>query len=141
MGDAHANFVRIAPVLMVSDVQASAAYYRDKLGFNYDRFWGEPPTFVMLRRDGLMIMLAEHSHGDGPGDTNPNGRVSGHEDQWDAYIWVDDVDVLYEEVKAAGATIFSELCNTFYDLREFQISDPDGYQIGFGGPIPGSDDG
>lgn len=141
MAEEKAKLIRVAPVLMVSDIQASAAYYQDKLGFTYEQFWGEPPSFVMMRRDGLTIMLAEHSHDGGPGDTNPNSRVSGHEDQWDAYIWVDNVDILYEEVKAAGATIFSEPCNTFYDLREFQITDPDGYQIGFGGPIPDGADG
>ncbi|MBT3266129.1 hypothetical protein HN371_03195 [Candidatus Poribacteria bacterium] len=135
MSDTRAKLSHVAPVLLVSDVQASAAYYRDKLGFTYEKFWGEPPSFVMMNRDGLTIMLAQHSHDDGPGDTNPNARVTGHDDQWDAYIWVDDVNALFAEVKAAGAEIAKEPYETFYDMREFQVADPDGYQIGFGGSI------
>lgn len=137
MSDARAKLSHVAPVLLVSDVRASAAYYRDKLGFSFEQFWGDPPTFVMMNRDGLTIMLAQHSHGDGPGDTNPNARVTDHDDQWDAYVWVDHVNALYDEVKAAGATIAGEPCDTFYDMREFRVVDPDGYQIAFGGAVSG----
>jgi catechol 2,3-dioxygenase-like lactoylglutathione lyase family enzyme len=42
-----------APVLLVADVVKAADYYRDKLGFTYDRFWGEPPNFVILNRDNF----------------------------------------------------------------------------------------
>jgi len=137
MSDSKAKLSSVAPVFLVRDVEASAAHYRDCLGFTFERFWGEPPSFVMMRRDGLTIMLAQHSHDDSSGDTNPNGHVTGHEDQWDAYVWVDDVEALCAEVRAAGATIYMELCDREYDMREFQVVDPDGYQIGFGGAIPG----
>ena len=33
----------IAPYLIVDDIFQSAAFYRDKLGFQFDRIWGEPP--------------------------------------------------------------------------------------------------
>ena len=33
----------IAPYFIVDDVVTTANYYRDKLGFHYERFWGEPP--------------------------------------------------------------------------------------------------
>src|SRR5213593_4651308 len=35
---------------VVDDVVKSANFYRDKLGFHYDRFWGEPPCFCMVSR-------------------------------------------------------------------------------------------
>ena len=41
-----------APVLLVRDVVAAATYFRDQLGFSFDRFWGEPPDFCMVARDG-----------------------------------------------------------------------------------------
>lgn len=47
----------IAPYLIVDDVVATANYYRDKLGFGYERFWGEPPCFCMVWRNGVVIML------------------------------------------------------------------------------------
>jgi len=33
----------------------SAEYYRDVLGFSFNRYWGEPPCFVMLERDGVQL--------------------------------------------------------------------------------------
>ena len=48
-----------APVLLVRDVKAAADYFRDKLGFSYDRIWGEPPDFCMVHRDGNTVMLSE----------------------------------------------------------------------------------
>ena len=137
MPDKRAKLHHVAPVFLVRDVQASAAYYRDRLGFTFEQFWGEPPSFVMLNRDGLTIMLAQHSHDDGPGDTNVNGRVTGHDDQWDAYIWVDEVETLFADMKDAGANIVKELHDLDYGQREFQVADPDGYQIGFGAGIDG----
>ena len=38
----------VAPYLIVDDVVATANYYRDTLGFDYDRFWNEPPSFCMV---------------------------------------------------------------------------------------------
>ena len=49
----------IAPYLIVDDVVATANYYRDKLGFRYERFWGEPPCFCMVCRGGVIIMLSQ----------------------------------------------------------------------------------
>ena len=33
----------IAPYFFVADIASTANFYRDKLGFGYDRFWNEPP--------------------------------------------------------------------------------------------------
>jgi predicted lactoylglutathione lyase len=49
----------IAPYFIVDDVVASANYYRDQLGFRYERLWGDPPAFCMVWRRGIVIMLAE----------------------------------------------------------------------------------
>ena len=35
----------IAPYFIVDDVVETANFYRDKLGFSYERFWGDPPRF------------------------------------------------------------------------------------------------
>ena len=37
-----------APILLVKDVIASANYYRDKVGFTYERFWGSRPVFAFF---------------------------------------------------------------------------------------------
>ena len=45
---AKPEIVGSAPILLVKDVIASANDYRDKVGFSYERFWGEPPCFCIL---------------------------------------------------------------------------------------------
>ena len=52
-----AKLVSSAPVLLVRDVNAAAEHYRDAMGFRFDRFYGDPPSFVILGRDGLHVML------------------------------------------------------------------------------------
>ena len=50
----------IAPYFIVDNVIDTANYYRDKLGFKYDRFWGEPePRFAMVYRNGVVVMLGQ----------------------------------------------------------------------------------
>jgi uncharacterized glyoxalase superfamily protein PhnB len=48
------------------------------------------------------------------------------------YVVTDHVDALYERVKAAGATIVSELADQSYGNREFAIADPEGNLWSFG---------
>ncbi len=132
----EANVEGMAAVFLVSDVRRSAEYYRDSLGFSFERYWGgDPPSFCIVRRGVSGVMLVRHAHGDGKADVNTNGEATGHGDDWDAYIWVSDADALAAEVKANGAVVSRDLDNTFYDMREFVVKDPDGYHICFGSPI------
>jgi uncharacterized glyoxalase superfamily protein PhnB len=121
-----ARLTSSAPVLLVRDVISAANHYRDALGFSYDRFWGEPPNFVILRRDGLHVMLSQAPGGIG---VSPNWKVN---EIWNVYFWVDDVDALFNELKGRGAKIDYELSNKPYQVREFGIQDLDGYDIAFG---------
>src|SRR3954464_6892338 len=93
---------RVAPYFLVDDVVATANFYRDKLGFQYDRFWGEPPCFCMVRRRGVVIMLSQSTR---PGLMRPNRAADAEREPWDAYIWVDDADTLYAEFKSKGVKI------------------------------------
>jgi len=119
----------IAPYFIVDDVVATANYYRDKLGFNYERFWGDPPEFTMVKRNGLVIMLG---HLGQPGLMRPNNRAEPGEGVWDAYIWIDDADALYAEFKSKGVPIAREICDQPYGCRDFDIEDCNGYRLCFG---------
>lgn len=119
-----------APVLLVTDVVASANYFRDSIGFQYDQFYGDPPCFCITHRDGHYLMLAQV---DDPQKITPYWKLRSH--TWNAYFWVDDADALYHEFVAAGAKIDYGLCNQPYGIREFGIQDLDGHDIGFGQPI------
>jgi hypothetical protein len=122
-----ARLVSSAPVLLVRDVVASANHYRDILGFTYDRFWGHPPSFVILQRDGMRLMLSQAHRGTA---IVPHWTVNAG--IWNVYFWTDGVDALFAEFRARGAKIDYELGNKPYDVREFGIQDLDGYDIGFG---------
>jgi hypothetical protein len=74
---------RIAPCFIVDDVVATANYYRDQLGFAYERFWNDPPSFCMVKRRGVVIMLAQLEQ---PGVMRPNRLVDPEGGAWDAYI-------------------------------------------------------
>jgi predicted lactoylglutathione lyase len=116
-----------APVLLVRDVGASAAYFRDAVGFRHDRLWGDPPDFCIAERDGHYLMLAQVSD---PQWIVPFWRI--RDKMWNAYFWVDEADRLYEEMKAAGAKMDYGPCTQGYGVREFGIQDLDGHDIGFG---------
>jgi uncharacterized glyoxalase superfamily protein PhnB len=116
-----------APVLLVHDVVASAHHYRNALGFTFPNFWGDPPSFVILRRDGLALMLKQ---ADDAAHVRPHWKVS--QSLWNVYFWVTDADALYAEFVGRGAKIDYPLCDQPYGCREFGVQDLDGYDIGFG---------
>lgn len=116
-----------APILLVKDVVSSANYYRDRAGFTYDQFWGDPPGFCILQRDGFHLMLKQV---DDEKFIVPHYKVV--DKMWNVYFWVNDADKLYEELINLGANIDYELCDQPYGCREFGIQDLDGYDIAFG---------
>lgn len=120
----------IAPYFLVDDVVATANYYRDKLGFQYERFWGEPPCFSMVDRSGVTIMLSQTPT---KGLMRPNGRAEGGEsDAWDAYVWVEDADALHAEFTSKGVKIARGICDQPYGCRDFDVEDCNGYRLCFG---------
>jgi catechol 2,3-dioxygenase-like lactoylglutathione lyase family enzyme len=46
-----------APILFVRDVPASAAFFRDKLGFDIDFLHGTPPFYGAVSRGGACLHL------------------------------------------------------------------------------------
>ena len=136
MSDTTSNQPRwgIAPYLLVDDVVTTADYYRDKLGFNYERFWNEPPTFCMVKRNGIVIMLSQLEN---PGFMRPNRMVDPEGGAWDSYIWVDNAEVLYNEFRTAGVTIARGICDQVYGCRDFEIDDCNGYRLCFGQDLEG----
>jgi len=109
-------------VLEVSDVKRSAAFYRDELGFEPGRFWGDPPAFCIVGRDTVTIALDQ-------------SRDSGRKPQnqyWAVYVYVDNLDEVLKDLKARGVTIARGPEDTVYDCREIDVADPDGHLICFG---------
>jgi uncharacterized glyoxalase superfamily protein PhnB len=112
-----AQFVQGAPVLHVADVAATAAFYRDVLGFTWD--FGDE-TYAVVWRDNSAVHFVR-------GDRGPSGVH--------LFQWVKDVDAYFREVVARGADVTSEPKDQPYGLREFGLRDVNGVGIVFGQDI------
>jgi predicted enzyme related to lactoylglutathione lyase len=124
----------IAPYLIVDDVVATADYYRDHLGFTYERFWNDPPSFCIVQRNGVPIMLAQFEQ---TGVMRPNRMVDPEGGAWDAYVWIDDADAINAEFKSKGVKIVRDISNRPYGCRDFDIEDCNGYRLCFGQEMEG----
>jgi uncharacterized glyoxalase superfamily protein PhnB len=123
-----AKALSVAPVILVRDIHASVAYWRDKVGFETDQIYGDPPGFAMPKRDSVVVMIAQAPKG--AELPPPNWRVLDKSNQ--AYVWVDDARALYQELQDRGATIDYTLYDTPWGTREFGIQDLDDHDITFG---------
>ena len=108
-------------VLAVPDIEKSAAYYRDVLGFRVR--WEEASDWRLIERDGVRVML-----GHCPRDMRPS-ELGSH--NWFGYLEVDDVDALHAEIVARGAASTSPK-DTHYGMREIVVTTVDGHRIVFG---------
>ena len=119
------QFIGSAPYFLVRNLEESLDYYHNALGFDKPKLWGDPPEFAVPSRDGFIFMLKQVDEG---GTVNPNGG-----EQWDAYVWINDVDTLFAHCKANGGIIEYEPCiQKEYDMKEFAVRDLDGYVIALG---------
>ena len=134
----------ISPFFIVSNVDQTIAFYRDKLGFE-TRFQqpDRNPFFAIIGRDGAQIFVK--SDKDTPPLPNSKRNPSM---RWDAFVYAPDPDGLAAEFAerfsehrvsehrvADGGAVFSvPLKDTHDGLRGFEISDPDGYVLFFGRP-------
>jgi hypothetical protein len=115
---------KIAPwafVLAVPDLDQSAGYFRDMLGFRI--LWEDATDWRLVERDGVRVML-----GHCPNDIRP-ADLGSH--NWFGNLAVDDVDALHAELTARAATCTSPF-DQHYGLREFVVTTVDGHRIVFG---------
>jgi predicted enzyme related to lactoylglutathione lyase len=112
-----AQFVQGAPVLHVADVEATAAFYRDVLGFAWD--FGDK-TYAVVWRDNSAVHFVR-------GDESPKGVH--------LFQWIKDVDAYFREVIDRGAHVATEPTNQPYGIREFGVRDINGVVIVFGQDI------
>jgi uncharacterized glyoxalase superfamily protein PhnB len=125
------RLTEIAPFFLVADVVKAAEYYRDRLGFTIrGYFFEDPPVFAMVGRDKLIIVLSLMESGRGGSNRRWKGEAL------DAYIWVDDVDAIYAELRQSGADIVGPPVTRIYGMKELEVRDLDGYVICFGQDIP-----
>ena len=99
------------------DVEATATFYRDILGFTWD--FGDE-VYAVVWRDNSAIHFVRD-------ECAPR--------QVHLFQWVEDVDAYYEEIVARGALVATEPTDQPYGIREFGMQDLNGVGIVFGQDI------
>ena len=114
----------VSPQLVVADVARTVEYYRDMLGFEHLGYFGEPPVYAIVRRGGVEIHL-------GKAEQNGVSNSAVRSGSFDLYIWVSDIDQLFEELKVAGAEIVEGPVRRVYESVEVVVRDCNGYVLVF----------
>ena len=122
----------ISPFFIVSDVPGAINFYREKLGFEVR--YSEPadqPFFAIVGRDSAQIFLKSVS-----AEITVQPNHTRHEwVPWDAFVYVEDPDLLAAEFASRGLTFYKELANRNDGVRGFEVADDHGYVLFFGRPI------
>ena len=122
------NLAAINPFFIVENLQASIAYYIERMGFQLD-FQGptDDPYYCRVSRDGIGIMLKAVLP-----DVLPRPNRTRHEwARWDAFIHTLDPDTLFNEFKPRGVSFVKELSFIDHGLWGFEVTDADGYVLAF----------
>ena len=112
-------------VLAVRELDASAVYFRDVLGFQI--LWSDSADWRLVQRDGVRVMLG-HCPDDMPPSALGSHNLFG-------YMSVSDIDALYSEICARGA-ICTAPTDRPYGMREMVVTTVEGHRVLFGQDIP-----
>jgi uncharacterized glyoxalase superfamily protein PhnB len=116
---------QIAPQFFTVNLPATLAYYKDALGFQCLGTWHDPPVYAIVARDEHRI----HFRFADPPIPNPDKYA---DELLDAYLFIEDADVLYAEYAARGVEFTRPLGDTPWNSREFVVKDCDGRLLAFG---------
>jgi uncharacterized glyoxalase superfamily protein PhnB len=121
-----AQLTGISPQLLVDDLGAAIAYYRDRLGFALDFCYQS--FYASVSRDGFAIHLkcAPKTVSD-RADRKENEHL-------DAYIRVTGVAALHDELGSRGARITRSLEAQPWECLDFYVEDIDGHILCFSEP-------
>jgi lactoylglutathione lyase len=102
------DVTRAGTILAVSDFDRAVAFYRDRLGFELEATYDDPP-YATLARAGTRLSLAEHGH---PADDRPGVTMVAPSDpsRLAAILVLEVTDCLacYEELRSAGVRFLAE---------------------------------
>jgi len=111
---------------IVDDADAAVAFYRDLLGFR--EVMRPAPTFAMLERGDLRLLLRVPGGGPGGGAAMADGRVP-EPGGWNRIVLeIEDLDGTVEALTARGAT-FSNPVIDGVGGRQTLVEDPAGNPI------------
>ena len=115
------DILRTRFVIAVHDLQESSAFYRDVLGFAIQTV---PDPGFLLYTSGECTIWA----GRCPDVLSP-AELGDH--SYFAYLELDEINSLYDSVRAKGAQICKTIRDEPWGMREFGLVTADGHRIMF----------
>jgi catechol 2,3-dioxygenase-like lactoylglutathione lyase family enzyme len=111
---------------IVDDVDAAISFYCGYLGFHEDMH--PAPTFAMLSRGDLRLVLSAPGGGPGGGQAMPDGRTP-QPGGWNRFaLEVADLDGVVEGLRGAGATFRNDIVPGVGG-RQILLEDPSGNPV------------
>ncbi len=116
---------------IVNDVDAAIDFYR-QLGFNEDMH--PAPTFAMLSRGDLRLVLSAPGGGPGGGQAMPDGTLP-EPGGWNRFqLEVADIETTVAELRRSGATFRNDII-TGVGGKQILVEDPSGNPVELFEPI------
>ena len=117
--------------LFVADIQASCAFYTDKLGFAVAFVYGDPPFYGQVTRDHARLNLRAVDEPVFAGD------IREREQLLSATLTVAtraEIEQLFLSYQSVGVPFQQSLKKESWGARTFVVRDPDGNLVLFAGP-------
>jgi uncharacterized glyoxalase superfamily protein PhnB len=116
--------------ITVKDIEKSAAWYRDVVGFGIERtIVNDSKLYLVSLKAGDVRMNLNQDDGAKGWD-----RIKGQGSSIN--IWTnDDVDAIANRIKGAGGKLDSEPVDAHWGARFFRLTDPDGFKLAILKPI------
>lgn len=105
------QFIGANPVLPVSSVVETAAFYENRLGFNVNIVW-QDPAYGVVSRGNAVIEL-----GEGRKEFAGTGVC---------IIRVEDADAVYEEWQSRNIEFVGDFAERDYGSKDFRVRDNNG---------------
>jgi catechol 2,3-dioxygenase-like lactoylglutathione lyase family enzyme len=111
---------------IVDDVDAAIEFYRDRLGF--EEVMHPAPTFAMLSRGDLRLVLSAPSGAGGGGQAMPDGTFPAPGGWNRIMVEVPDLERAVDELRESGARFRNEIV-TGVGVRQILLEDPAGNPV------------
>jgi catechol 2,3-dioxygenase-like lactoylglutathione lyase family enzyme len=120
---------RVGAILAVADVERSVAFYRDRIGFEVEGLYDDPP-YTTLTLAGARLSLAEQGH---PAEDRPGVSMVAPTDSSKAnavlVVEVDDARAEHRRLTDTGTRFLADPYEPPCGGCRFFCVDPDGYLV------------
>jgi uncharacterized glyoxalase superfamily protein PhnB len=115
------NYRAAVPVVATEDVAGTVDYFVQTLGFEQDWTWGDPPIYAGLKAGDVLLYI----------NYDPETAVAIQQAELapEIFLWVSEIESVYEQHLANGAEIVEELSARPWGALQYVVRDPNGYWL------------